>query len=144
MARRASAPPAYQDRLDRLAMTFKDCRGDDGARRHAPPEQRAEAVNAARAGVPLAALAKVTGVSAWTLSRWVKASPSSTPLAPLPPPPVIRELTLVATPRPTSLAESSAAQFATLRLPCGIQLDVPVAALTAGFLAQLFAAGGAA
>ena len=140
MARRAPAPPtAHQELLDRLAVSFKDHHGGDGAKRHAPPAQRVEAVDAALAGVPLAAIAKVTGVSAWTLSRWLKASPSRA----LPPPLAIRELTLVPTPRPADLSDGSAALFATLKLPGGIQIDLPVAALTAGFIGQLLTVGGA-
>lgn len=135
MARRARALPTHQKLLDHLASTFKNRRsGDD--RHRPPPEHRTEAVAAARAGVPLAAIAKATGMSAWTISRWVKVSPL--------PPPTIRELTLIATPPPVNPAVDCAAQFATLKLPGGIQVDVPVAALTAAFLGQLLAAGGAA
>lgn len=139
MARRASAPATHQKLLDHLTTTFADRIGGSGKRRP-PPEHRAEAVAAARAGVPLAAIAKATGMSDWTVSRWVKSSP---PPPSSPPAPAVRELTLVSAPRSIDIASDGAAQVATLKLPGGIQLDVPVAALTAGFIGQLLAAGGA-
>ena len=143
MSRRVPAPPVQQELLDRLMLTFKDHRSGGSARRRAAPEHRAEAVRAAHAGVPMAAIAKAIGVTAWTLSRWIKASPASTRASTALPPPAMRELMLVATPRPVGPAEGSAAQVATLRLPSGLRLDVPVAALTAGFLELLLSVGGA-
>src|SRR4051812_23889060 len=122
MARRASSLPQHQVLLDRLERSFADtCGSDIVARRAAPSELRMEAVSAVRAGITPAAVARAAGVSVWTISQWLKSLPT--------PSTSVRELTLVtAGARSAAPMVSAVAQVATLRLPGGIQLDVPVSA----------------